>query len=197
MAENKKIEWFFSSKGERAYTDANTYFDKFQFIYEYLCALTKQNELLMEEQAIQYTTYVIVECAMCKEFSFSRYPDILQKEKNPFIYGIFELNCLEWEHLGFYFRRVVHDMISDDKQQSNYYYASPVKVMKFEGEKLEQEEYDPLYRKMFFEKDGGVSEYIVLDRMLIWLLEKENINYDNPYKITNYVLNTDSLLEDE
>ena len=197
MIENKKIEWFFSLEGERAYTYANTYFDKFQFIYEYLCALTKQNALQMEKQAIQYTTYIIVECAMYKEFSFSRYPDILQKEKNPFIDGIFELSCLEWEHLGFYFRLVVHDMISDDKQQSNYYYASPVKVMKWEGEKLEQEEYDPLYRKMFFEKDGGVSEYIVLDRMLIWLLNKKNKDNNNPYKITNYALNTDSWLEDE
>lgn len=198
LLETDKVRWFFSKEGEKAYNSATSYASKLSFIYSYLCAISNGLDGI-ETSVKKNFAYLITECALSQELPFSRYPNIFE-EKNPFINEFVgqissqstikdKLCFLEWnEALVSDLRRVVFDMIPESERNEYYRYPN-VKISKwnYNNDKLEQAEYKPAYCNLLLKRDGDYSEYIVLDRMIIWLWNQSGSQSDYPYKISQYI----------
>lgn len=179
LLETPSVKWYFSMKGKNAYNGAKSYAAKLKFVYSYLCALSGSVngvDVILKKRF----AYLITECALSQELPFSGYPDIFQ-EKNPFVVRFIRYILSESRNgttscYGKWDRGLAHDLINDiydaipDPEKGNYYYRQPVMITERDPDtdELQQKPFHPAYTDLLMEKGGNYTEYIVLNRMVIW-----------------------------
>ena len=75
-------EWYFSEAGHQAYIEASTIPDKTLFFYNYLCCISPQKK---NPDFLERIAFIMANSMDRSNLPFAGYPNILDKDKNPFI----------------------------------------------------------------------------------------------------------------
>ena len=82
VADKVQAKWFFSKKGEQAYKEADVS-KKTRLFYDYLSINRKENE--QSNQLTLKMSYLLASGIAGSSLEYGSYPQIFDKEKNPFI----------------------------------------------------------------------------------------------------------------
>lgn len=76
-------EWFFSSEGEKSFSQLNTLEDRAVFIYSYLKTVASRK--LDENSFLFKVAFLFADAIYSSDVAYAKYPDIIDAQKNPFV----------------------------------------------------------------------------------------------------------------
>ncbi|MBS5733898.1 MAG: hypothetical protein KHW87_04235 [Clostridiales bacterium] len=140
-------EWFFSETGHQAYNKADTVSDKTIFFYNYLCCISPQKKDL---DFLERIAFIMASSMDQSNLPFAGYPNILDKDKNPFI-------------------GLVEDGFTSPENNKDFETAVLLAVL--DGENDIEGYFSPLqkaYLKLTYSTDGTYSDMQKIERTIIW-----------------------------
>jgi len=164
-------EWFFSEAGHQAYKKANTVPDKTIYFYNYLCCISPQKKNL---DFLERIAFIMANSMDQSNLQFAGYPNILDKDKNPFI-GLVEDGFVSPEN-NKDFETAVLLAVLDGENDIEGYFSSLQKT----------------YLKLTYSTDGTYSDIQKIERTIIWSGKcDENNKLRNPplsYEIAQEII---------
>jgi hypothetical protein len=140
-------EWFFSENGHQAYNKASTVPDKTIFFYNYLCCISPQKKNL---DFLERIAFIMANSMDQSNLPFAGYPNILDKDKNPFI-------------------KLAEDGFAAPENNKDFETAVLLAVLHGEND---IESYFSLaqrtYLKLTYSADGMYSDTQKIERAIIW-----------------------------
>lgn len=112
VADKVQAKWFFSKKGEQAYKEADVS-KKTRLFYDYLSINRKENE--QSNQLTLKMSYLLASGIAGSSLEYGSYPQIFDKEKNPFIKYFCDNNRFNTNEL-----LAILNNESDSKKFANY-----------------------------------------------------------------------------
>lgn len=157
-------EWYFSEVGHQSYNLAKTVPDKTKFFYEYLCCISPEKKNL---DFLMRIAFIMAYSMDQSSLPFAGYPNILDKDKNPFIVLAED---------GFVFSKnnktaVLLAILHGENDIEGYFSSTP-----------------KTYLKLTYSTDGAYSDIQKIERNIIW---SEKCNEKN--KLRNFPLKYDIL----
>ena len=164
-------EWFFSETGHQAYNRAHTVPDKTVYFYNYLCCISPHKKNL---DFLERIAFIMANSMDQSNLPFAGYPNILDKDKNPFI-------------------GLVEDGFVSPKNNKNF--ETAVLLAALDGENDIEGYFSPLqkaYLKLTYSTDGTYSDMQKIERNIIWsgkCDEKDKLqNLPFRYEITHEII---------
>lgn len=140
-------EWLFSEAGRQAYNKANTVPDKTIYFYNYLCCISPHKKNL---DFLERIAFIMANSMDQSNLPFAGYPNILDKDKNPFI-GLVENGFVSPEN-NKDFETAVLLATLDGENDIEGYFSSAQKT----------------YLKLTYSTDGAYSDIQKIERNIIW-----------------------------
>lgn len=164
-------EWFFSETGHQAYNRAHTVPDKTVYFYNYLCCISPHKKNL---DFLERIAFIMANSMDQSNLPFAGYPNILIKDKNPFI-------------------GLVEDGFVSPENNKNF--ETAVLLAALDGENDIEGYFSPLqkaYLKLTYSTDGTYSDMQKIERNIIWsgkCDEKDKLqNLPFRYEITHEII---------
>lgn len=153
-------EWFFSEAGHQAYDKASTVPDKTIFFYNYLCCISPQKKNL---DFLERVAFIMANSMDLSNLPFAGYPNILDKDKNPFI-GLAESGFASPENNKDFETAVLLAVLHGENDVEGYFSSA-----------------QKTYLKLTYSTEGTYSDIQKIERNIIWSGEcDENNKLHNP-----------------